>query len=84
VESLPAFLLHAIHAPAPKMEAYVYFDIFCFLCFCAMSVIFALGTLSGFARSRDILDKTISLVIGGFCAYGFAVNACDTLARLRA
>ncbi len=66
------------------MEAYVYFDIFCFICFCVMSVLFALCTLSGYGNSRDIFEKAVSLIVGGLCAYGFAVNACDTLARLRA
>jgi hypothetical protein len=66
------------------MEAYIYFDIFCFICFCFMSVICALGALCGYGNSRDIFEKAVSLVIGGFCAYGFAVNACDTLARIQA
>ena len=66
------------------MEAYIYFDIFCFICFCFMSVICALGALSGYGNSRDILDKSISLVFGFACSYGFATLACETLARIQA
>jgi hypothetical protein len=65
------------------MDALTAFDLFCFFCFATMSVLCALGAISGYGNSRDTLDKAISIVVGGAASYGFAQLVCETLGRLR-
>jgi len=65
------------------MDALTAFDIFCLFCFSVMSVLCALGAIGGYGNSRDMLDKAISLLVGGAASYGFAQLVCETLGRLR-
>jgi hypothetical protein len=66
------------------MDAFTAFDLFCFFCFATMSILCALSSLCGYGNSRDMLDKAISLVVGGAASYGFAKLACETHGRLMA
>jgi hypothetical protein len=66
------------------MICYPVLDTFCFIAFALMSVICALGAISGYGNSRDILDKAVSIVVGAAFSYGFLQLAVEALDRLKA
>jgi hypothetical protein len=66
------------------MICYPALDIFCFIAFAFMSVICALGAISGYGNSRDIFDKAVSIVLGFAFSYGFLQLAGEALDRLKA